>query len=179
MAAPEKDRLTACLNKSVVFILGGGGSNVSIDIFTEAVMNFIDTDVPAIAGASTVALYTGFTVYGTYLTSFKINSPPTRSQLYEDRRINVASRVLTRKNALPPGGHVFQANENNFELIGNKCGLKNVKKEKQAVSHGGHVFQPNRTNFDLSQKYFGTSVLSEFHEAQKNLRRNSFPVSCK
>ncbi|KAH3853109.1 hypothetical protein DPMN_095632 [Dreissena polymorpha] len=27
---------------------------------------------------------------------------------HEDRKINVASRVLTRKNALPPGSHVFQ-----------------------------------------------------------------------
>ncbi|KAH3726593.1 hypothetical protein DPMN_052460 [Dreissena polymorpha] len=157
MAAPKKDRI---LCNFMGYECGGGGSNESIDIFTEAVMNFIDTDVPAIAGASTVALYTSFTLT-------KINSPPTGSQFYEDRRINVASRVLTRKNALPPGGHVFQANGNIFEL------------KKQAVSSGGHVFQPNRTNFDLSQKQFGTSVLSEFHEAQKNFKRNSFPVSCK
>ncbi|KAH3700301.1 hypothetical protein DPMN_075276 [Dreissena polymorpha] len=36
------------------------------------------------------------------LTSF-INDPPVGSHT-----INVASRVLTRKNAPPPGGHVFQ-----------------------------------------------------------------------
>ncbi|KAH3833914.1 hypothetical protein DPMN_107230 [Dreissena polymorpha] len=29
------------------------------------------------------------------------------SMFHEDRKINVASRVLTRKNAPPPGGHVF------------------------------------------------------------------------
>ncbi|KAH3823616.1 hypothetical protein DPMN_125426 [Dreissena polymorpha] len=30
------------------------------------------------------------------------------SKFHEDRKINVASRVLTRKNAPSPGGHVFQ-----------------------------------------------------------------------
>ncbi|KAH3772937.1 hypothetical protein DPMN_174284, partial [Dreissena polymorpha] len=30
------------------------------------------------------------------------------TNLHEDRKINVASRVLTRKNAPPPGSHVFQ-----------------------------------------------------------------------
>ncbi|KAH3812210.1 hypothetical protein DPMN_140634 [Dreissena polymorpha] len=29
------------------------------------------------------------------------------SKFHEDRKLNVASRVLTRKNAPPPGGHIF------------------------------------------------------------------------
>ncbi|KAH3847166.1 hypothetical protein DPMN_089483 [Dreissena polymorpha] len=32
-------------------------------------------------------------------------------------KINVASRVLTRKNAQPPGGHVFQQNSILFLLV--------------------------------------------------------------
>ncbi|KAH3831400.1 hypothetical protein DPMN_104667 [Dreissena polymorpha] len=92
----------------------------------------------------------------------RINSPPPWQQrmnlltkFHEDRKINVASIVLTRKNALPPGGHVFQATE------------------KQALPPGGHVFQPNKTNVELVRKYFGTNVLSKFHEAQNNLRTTS------
>ncbi|KAH3834294.1 hypothetical protein DPMN_107614, partial [Dreissena polymorpha] len=30
------------------------------------------------------------------------------TKFHEDRKINVASRVLTRKNAPPPGSHAFQ-----------------------------------------------------------------------
>ncbi|KAH3714723.1 hypothetical protein DPMN_057421 [Dreissena polymorpha] len=30
------------------------------------------------------------------------------TKIHEDRKINVAFRVLTRKNAPPPGSHVFQ-----------------------------------------------------------------------
>ncbi|KAH3889692.1 hypothetical protein DPMN_013754 [Dreissena polymorpha] len=37
--------------------------------------------------------------------------------IYYNRTINMASSVLTRKNAPPPGGHVFIATETIFELI--------------------------------------------------------------
>ncbi|KAH3859539.1 hypothetical protein DPMN_102356 [Dreissena polymorpha] len=37
-------------------------------------------------------------------------------KFHEDRKINVASRVLTRKNAPPPGSHVFQPTGIIFEL---------------------------------------------------------------
>ncbi|KAH3863337.1 hypothetical protein DPMN_026322 [Dreissena polymorpha] len=39
------------------------------------------------------------------------------TKIHEDRKINVASRVLTRKNAPPPGSHVFQTIVTIFELI--------------------------------------------------------------
>ncbi|KAH3782263.1 hypothetical protein DPMN_160176 [Dreissena polymorpha] len=39
------------------------------------------------------------------------------TKFHEDRKINVASRVLTRKNAPPPGSHVFQPTGIIFELI--------------------------------------------------------------
>ncbi|KAH3694647.1 hypothetical protein DPMN_082087 [Dreissena polymorpha] len=39
------------------------------------------------------------------------------TKLHDDRKTNVASRVLIRNNAPPPGGHVFIATETIFELI--------------------------------------------------------------
>ncbi|KAH3692266.1 hypothetical protein DPMN_191622 [Dreissena polymorpha] len=39
------------------------------------------------------------------------------TKFHEDRKINVASRVLTRKNAPPPGSHVFQPTSIIFKLI--------------------------------------------------------------
>ncbi|KAH3831630.1 hypothetical protein DPMN_104900 [Dreissena polymorpha] len=45
------------------------------------------------------------------------------SNLYEDRKMNVASRVLTRKNAPPRGGHVFQPTGIIFELVQDIIGM--------------------------------------------------------
>ncbi|KAH3769785.1 hypothetical protein DPMN_171061 [Dreissena polymorpha] len=39
------------------------------------------------------------------------------TKFHEDRKINVASKMLTRKNAPPPGGHVFQPTGIIFELV--------------------------------------------------------------
>ncbi|KAH3702333.1 hypothetical protein DPMN_077347 [Dreissena polymorpha] len=39
------------------------------------------------------------------------------TKFHEDRKINVASRSLTRKNASPPGSHVFQPTGIIFELV--------------------------------------------------------------
>ncbi|KAH3769876.1 hypothetical protein DPMN_171157 [Dreissena polymorpha] len=39
------------------------------------------------------------------------------TKFHEAQTINVASRVLTRKNALSPGGHIFQATRNILELV--------------------------------------------------------------
>ncbi|KAH3872370.1 hypothetical protein DPMN_035586 [Dreissena polymorpha] len=83
------------------------------------------------------------------------------SKFHEDRKINVASRVLTRKNALPPGGHVFQPTNIIFELVqdiigmnlltnDNKILLKPYKENASPL--GSHVFQAN------------TNLLTKFHE---------------
>ncbi|KAH3838567.1 hypothetical protein DPMN_111975 [Dreissena polymorpha] len=42
------------------------------------------------------------------------------TKFHEDRKINVASRVFTRKNALPPSSHVFQPTSIIFERIQSK-----------------------------------------------------------
>ncbi|KAH3776493.1 hypothetical protein DPMN_177919 [Dreissena polymorpha] len=39
------------------------------------------------------------------------------TKFHEDRKINVASKVLTRKNAPPPGGNVFKPNGIIFEHV--------------------------------------------------------------
>ncbi|KAH3695501.1 hypothetical protein DPMN_082961 [Dreissena polymorpha] len=39
------------------------------------------------------------------------------TKFYEDRKIDVASRVLTRKNAPPPDSHVFHPTSIIFKLV--------------------------------------------------------------
>ncbi|KAH3739907.1 hypothetical protein DPMN_046597 [Dreissena polymorpha] len=85
------------------------------------------------------------------------------SKFHEDRKINVASRVLTRKNAPPPGGHVFQPTDIIFELVQDITGMNlltkfyedrtiNVaSKVKNAPPLHSHVFQANVTIFKLIQ----------------------------
>ncbi|KAH3809824.1 hypothetical protein DPMN_138204 [Dreissena polymorpha] len=70
------------------------------------------------------------------------------TKFHDDRKINVASRVLTRKNAPPPGGHVFQPTQTIFKL--------NLL-TKVLISH---VFQANITIFELIQDVFKI----KFHE---------------
>ncbi|KAH3747421.1 hypothetical protein DPMN_181847 [Dreissena polymorpha] len=93
------------------------------------------------------------------------------SKFHEDRKINVASRVLTRfeyshirKNAPPPGGHVFQPTSIIFELVQDIIGINVLTKfhedqtinvasrVKNAPPLGSHVFQAS------------TSLLTKFHE---------------
>ncbi|KAH3748202.1 hypothetical protein DPMN_182640 [Dreissena polymorpha] len=86
------------------------------------------------------------------------NAPPLGSHVFkakfhEDRKINVASRVFTRKNAPPPGGHVFQPTGIIFELVQDIIGINLLTKinedqtineasrMKNALPLGSHVFQ--------------------------------------
>ncbi|KAH3800774.1 hypothetical protein DPMN_154416 [Dreissena polymorpha] len=62
------------------------------------------------------------------------------TKFYEDRTINVASRMLTMKNAPHPGGH-------------EKCPTPWV-----------HVFQTTRIIFELAQDIIGTNLLTKFHD---------------
>ncbi|KAH3803835.1 hypothetical protein DPMN_132103 [Dreissena polymorpha] len=61
----------------------------------------------------------------------------------KDRKINVASKVLTRKNAPPPGGHVFHPT---------------------GIILNSHVFQANVTIFKLIQDIIETNLLTKFYE---------------
>ncbi|KAH3707699.1 hypothetical protein DPMN_067110 [Dreissena polymorpha] len=81
------------------------------------------------------------------------------TKFHEDWTINVASRVLTRKNDPPPGGHVFQPTRIIFELVQDIIGMNLLTKfqeEKNALPLGSHVFQAKDTIFELIQDIIGT-----------------------
>ncbi|KAH3872245.1 hypothetical protein DPMN_035460 [Dreissena polymorpha] len=67
------------------------------------------------------------------------------TKFHEDRKINVASRVLTRKNAPP-------------------LTIDVASRVKNAPPFGGHVFQANVTIFELIQDIIETNLLTKFHE---------------
>ncbi|KAH3731241.1 hypothetical protein DPMN_057249 [Dreissena polymorpha] len=97
------------------------------------------------------------------------------TKFHEDRKINVASRVLTRKNA-PPGGHVFQQTSIIFKLVQDVIVMNlltnfhedqtiNVaSREKNTPPSGNHVFQANVSIFELIQDIIKTNLLTKFHE---------------
>ncbi|KAH3865997.1 hypothetical protein DPMN_029045 [Dreissena polymorpha] len=115
------------------------------------------------------------------------------TKFHEDLEINVASRVLTRfyyshikKNAPPPGGHVFQPTGIIFKLVQDIIGMNLLTKfhedrtinvasrvltrfyyshiRKNAPPLGSHVFQANVTIFKLIQDIIKTNLLTKFHE---------------
>ncbi|KAH3809197.1 hypothetical protein DPMN_137558 [Dreissena polymorpha] len=85
------------------------------------------------------------------------------TKFHEDRKINVASRVLTRKNALPPGSHVFQPTGIIFVLIQDIIGM-NLLTKKNASPLGSQFFQANIIIFELIQDIIETNLLTKFHE---------------
>ncbi|KAH3895384.1 hypothetical protein DPMN_019548 [Dreissena polymorpha] len=120
------------------------------------------------------------------------NAPPLGShtnfltKFHEHWTINVAFRVLTRKTAPPPGGHVFPPIWTIFELVRDinetnvltkfhddlaKIVTSRVFTRNTAPPPGGHVFQLTGTIFELnhnicSQGINGTNVLINFYEDQ-------------
>ncbi|KAH3738213.1 hypothetical protein DPMN_044841 [Dreissena polymorpha] len=74
------------------------------------------------------------------------------TKLHEDRKINVASRVLTRKNAPPPGSHFHEDRTINVAsrvkmprplvAILEINVASRVLTRKNAPPPGGHIFQP-------------------------------------
>ncbi|KAH3713078.1 hypothetical protein DPMN_072845 [Dreissena polymorpha] len=87
---------------------------------------------------------------------FNINGTNLLTNFHEDQKINVASRVLTRKNAPLPGGHVFQPTGIIFELFHEDWTINVVSRV--------HVFQANVTIFELIQDIIETNLLTKFHE---------------
>ncbi|KAH3726211.1 hypothetical protein DPMN_052068 [Dreissena polymorpha] len=71
------------------------------------------------------------------------------TKFHEDWTINVAFRVLTRKTALLPGGHVFSSIWTIFELA--KIVTSRVFTRNTALPPGGHVFQRTGTIFELNK----------------------------
>ncbi|KAH3727863.1 hypothetical protein DPMN_053808 [Dreissena polymorpha] len=116
------------------------------------------------------------------------------TKFHDDRTINVASRVLTRKNAPPwwpyiirtnlltrkcpaPWQPCFQPTSIIFELVQDIIGVNlltkfhedrtiNVASREKcpAPCLGSHVFQANITIFEVIQDIIETNLLIKFHE---------------
>ncbi|KAH3872071.1 hypothetical protein DPMN_035284 [Dreissena polymorpha] len=83
------------------------------------------------------------------------------TKFHEDPTINVASRVLTRKNSSPPGGHVFQQTGTILKLVQD-------------------LIRTNLTKFHDDNKYIiRTNILTKFHEDWTfklcHIRKNAHP----
>ncbi|KAH3796731.1 hypothetical protein DPMN_150301 [Dreissena polymorpha] len=104
------------------------------------------------------------------------------TKFHDDRTKNTASRVLTRKNARPLGGHVFPPTRTIFELIQDIIGTNHLTKFhddrtinvasrvltcKNASPPGGHVFYAIETILELIQDIIRTNLLTKFHEDRK------------
>ncbi|KAH3817480.1 hypothetical protein DPMN_119016 [Dreissena polymorpha] len=83
------------------------------------------------------------------------------NKFHEDRKINVASRVLTRKNAPPLGNYVFQAKFYEDRKINV---ASRVLTRKNTPPSGNHVFQANVSIFELIQDIIKTNLLTKYHE---------------
>ncbi|KAH3718085.1 hypothetical protein DPMN_060884 [Dreissena polymorpha] len=99
----------------------------------------------------------------------------SRAQSKKDWTINVGSRVLTRKNAPSPSGHIFHSTSTIFELVQDIIWTnlltkfhedrKNVgSRGKNAPPPGGNVFQQTEKNFEHVQDIICTNLLNKFHE---------------
>ncbi|KAH3736204.1 hypothetical protein DPMN_042767 [Dreissena polymorpha] len=111
------------------------------------------------------------------------------TKFHDDQTMNVASRVLTRKNAPPPWRPCFPPIGTIFELIQDIIGTNSLTKlhddptinvaSRVLISHikknappppwtfGGHVFKATETIFELIQDIIGTKLLTKFHEDLK------------
>ncbi|KAH3749139.1 hypothetical protein DPMN_183630 [Dreissena polymorpha] len=108
------------------------------------------------------------------------------TKFHEYKKINVASRVLTRKNARPPGSRVFQPTANrvyptdcfSFWAVVNIIGINlltkfyedqtiNVASREKCPAPWQPFFQANVTIFELIQDIIETNLLTKFHEDWK------------
>ncbi|KAH3887479.1 hypothetical protein DPMN_011496 [Dreissena polymorpha] len=106
-------------------------------------------------------------VFQQTITIFKLTQDIVRTNVqikfHKDWIINVTSRVLTRKNATPPCGHVSNILTKFHEHWTTNVTTR-VLTRKTAPPHGGHVFHSTGTIFELFQDIIGTHVLTKFHE---------------
>ncbi|KAH3712610.1 hypothetical protein DPMN_072362 [Dreissena polymorpha] len=113
------------------------------------------------------------------LTKYDIIRTNLLIKFHGDRKINVTSRVLTRKNAAPPGSNVFQPIGIIFQLVQDIIGINPLTKfhedrtvnvasrVKNAPPLGSHFFQANIIIFKLIQDIIEANLLTKFHEDWK------------
>ncbi|KAH3790672.1 hypothetical protein DPMN_168877 [Dreissena polymorpha] len=93
------------------------------------------------------------------------NAPSLCSHVFqakfrEDRKINVDSRLLTRKNVLPK----FHEDWTKNVTSGVFTFVHYIHIEKTAPPPGGHVFSPIWTIFELVRDINETYVFTKFHD---------------
>ncbi|KAH3701482.1 hypothetical protein DPMN_076471 [Dreissena polymorpha] len=120
------------------------------------------------------------------------------TKFHEDRKINVASRVLTRKNAPPPGSHVFYPTGTIFKLVQDIIRMNLLTKfhedrtinvasrvltrfyhihiRKNAPPLGSHVFQANIIIFEFIQDIIETNLLTIFHKIGNKSTKTIFEL---
>ncbi|KAH3790821.1 hypothetical protein DPMN_169029 [Dreissena polymorpha] len=95
------------------------------------------------------------------------------TKFHEDRTINVASRLLTKKMSRPPPWcQCFSTNRNHFKLVQDII-RTNLLTKKNAPHPGGNVFQLTATIFELNQDIIGTNRLTNFHARRTTDKRRS------
>ncbi|KAH3786072.1 hypothetical protein DPMN_164173 [Dreissena polymorpha] len=85
------------------------------------------------------------------------------TKFHEDWTINVASRVLTRKNALPLWWP-YIIGMNLLTELHEDWTINVASRVKNAPSLGGHVIQANVIIFELIKDIIETNLLTKFHE---------------
>ncbi|KAH3737687.1 hypothetical protein DPMN_044280 [Dreissena polymorpha] len=81
------------------------------------------------------------------------------TKFHEDRKINVASRVLTRKYAPPPDSHVFQPTGIFFKIF-------HEDRTEKCPAPWKTFVQANIIIFELIQDIIETNLLTKFHEVR-------------
>ncbi|KAH3849548.1 hypothetical protein DPMN_091951 [Dreissena polymorpha] len=88
------------------------------------------------------------------------------TKFHDDRTINMASRVLTRKNATHPwrpyiigSNHLTKFHDDRTINVASR-----VLTRKTAPPPGGHVFSPIWTIFEIVRDINKTNVLTKFHD---------------
>ncbi|KAH3819605.1 hypothetical protein DPMN_121344 [Dreissena polymorpha] len=103
-------------------------------------------------------------------TSNKGYKPTNNARLgmdfHDDRKINVTSRVLTKKNA-PPPRWPFIIGMNLLTEFHEDRTINVASRVKNAPPLGSHVFQAKVTIFKHIPDIIGTNLLTKFHEDRK------------
>ncbi|KAH3803297.1 hypothetical protein DPMN_157001 [Dreissena polymorpha] len=82
------------------------------------------------------------------------------TKFHDDRTINVASTVLTRKKCPAPWRpYIIKTNVLTYVTL---RGINDIRKNAPTTS--GHVFQPTGTILKLVENIIGTNVLTKFDE---------------
>ncbi|KAH3871781.1 hypothetical protein DPMN_034995 [Dreissena polymorpha] len=108
----------------------------------------------------------GSHVFQENVTIFKLVQDIIKTNLltkfHYEWKINVTSRVLTRKNAPPPGGHAFQPTGINFELVQDIIGMNILTKF--------HEDQTINVAFRVLTRFYYIAIYS-------HIRKNALPLS--